>query len=51
MYASIGVLAGSLSGFTYTGTPNLSDLLIGAAIGFFIGILLAVSKYHIWNRK
>jgi len=51
MYASVGFLAGSLSGFAYAGSPNLSDLLIGGFVGLFVGILLAVSKYNIWDRK
>ncbi len=51
VYASIGFLAGALSGFVYAGSPDLADLLIGGFFGVFAGILLAFSKYNIWDRK
>ena len=51
VYAGLGFFAGALSGFTYTNSPNLPDLLVGASFGVFAGVLLAFSKYSIWNRK
>ena len=51
VYAGVGFLVGAFSGLLIAGAPDFADLLIGAFIGVFIGILLAMSKYKLWDRR
>ena len=50
MYAALGVLEGAVVGHVFAGSNDPLDLAIGAFLGVFIGILLAMGKHRFWGR-
>ncbi len=50
-YGGVGFIVGAISGFVLASSQSKEDLLIGAFLGLFIGVTLAMCKRQLWDKN